>query len=169
MFNISQQIQLLSSQYQVLSVIDLDYWTNTNYEHSKYQLIDHCTKLHQPEYQDNQRIIFTYTKDYYVQGADAVGILLKNLQVALNEQDISNFFVVVLSTNPNLATEMSEVAKISADPVPVAAIQCVGEFESQGLKNHPHSTKEIYQYGSANPIKINLNDISERNKFTDII
>ena len=165
MLNISQQLQLLNDQFEVLTVIDLDYWTNTNYEHSKYQLIDQCTKLYQPEYKDNQRIVFTYTRDYYVDGADSVGILLKNLQVILNEQDISNFFVVVLSTNPNLTQEMIEVAKISADPVPVTGIQCVGEFQSEGLKNHPYSTKEIYQYGSANPIKINLNDISERNKF----
>ena len=32
------------------------------------------------------------------------------------------------------------------------------------MDHHPVSQKEIYQYGSANPIKININDLSDREK-----
>lgn len=165
MLNISQQIELLKGQYQILSVVDLNYWTAETYEQNKLQLIEQCRTLHQAEYQPDQRIIFSYTKDFYVNGSESVGILLKNLQVILNEQDISNFFIIVLSTNPELSNEMVKIAKISSDPVPVGKIQCQGEFSSEMLKYHPNSKKEIYQYGSANPIKINLDDISSQEKF----
>lgn len=164
MLNISQQIDQLNNQYEILSVIDLDFWSNANYEYSKTKLAEYCKNVYQSEYQMTQRIVFCYTKDYYVNGTSG-GVVLKNLQVALNEQDISNFFVVVLGTNPDLENEIAKLASISTDPVPIVGVPCAGKYTQQTLKYHPYSTKEIYQYGSANPIKVNLNDISEQNKF----
>jgi radical SAM protein with 4Fe4S-binding SPASM domain len=90
---------------------------------------------------------------------------LKNLQVVLNETDISNYFVVVCSTNPNIEKEMQIIASQSTDPVTVNFFSMFGEFNRRELDQHPYSRKEQYQYGSANPIKISLSDISERDKF----
>jgi MoaA/NifB/PqqE/SkfB family radical SAM enzyme len=164
MFNIAEQIQLLHSQHNVLAVVDLDYWTNSDYENSQQKLSDSLIQLYNTEYQPDQRLVFTYTADNYIKDQPS-GLILKNLQVVLNEQDISNFFVVILSTNPDLQSELSEVGKISTDSVPVTGIVCAGDFEKITLEKHPYSKKETYQYGSANPIKINLEDISSRDKF----
>jgi MoaA/NifB/PqqE/SkfB family radical SAM enzyme len=164
MVNIAEQIQLLHNQYNVLDVVDLDYWNNSDYENSQQKLSDNLIQLYNTEYQPDQRMVFTYTADKYIKDQPS-GLILKNLQVLLNEQDISNFFVVILSTNPDLQSELSEVGKISTDPVPVTGIVCAGDFERITLEKHPYSKKETYQYGSANPIKINLEDISSRDKF----
>ncbi len=164
MLNISQQIDSLRNQYDVLAVVDLDYWSNETYEQSQKKMIDICANLYQTEYQSQQRIVFSYTSDYYVKDQPP-GLVLKNIQVALNEQDISNFFVVILSTNPDLANELETITQLSSDSVAVTGIVCGGKFNKQILNYHPHSNKETYQYGSANPIKIGLNKLSEQEKF----
>jgi MoaA/NifB/PqqE/SkfB family radical SAM enzyme len=164
MLNIQQQIDSLHTQYKVLAVVDLDYWSNETYQQSQQKLIDICAELYQAEYQIKQRIFFSYTRDYYVKDQPP-GILLKNIQVALNEQDISNFFVVIISTNPKLADELTKIAQMSSDLVAVTGIVCDGNFDKHVLSYHPHSNKELYQYGSANPVKIGLNELSDREKF----
>lgn len=164
MVNIAEQIQLLRSQYTVLDVVDLDYWNNSDYENSQQKLSNTLAQLYKPEYQPDQRIVFTYTADTYTKD-QSTGLALKNLQVLLNEQDISNFFVVVVSTNPELQTELTEVSKISTDPVPVTGIACKGNYIKNSLSAHPASNKETYQYGSSNPIKIGLNELSQHQQF----
>ena len=164
MLNIQQQTDSLCSQHDVLTVVNLDYWSNETYEKSQQQLINTCKRLYQKEYETHQRIIFSYTRDYYVTD-QLTGIILKNLQVALNEQDISNFFIIVLSTNPDLANELTTIVQMSSDPVAVSGIVCDGNFDKQILPYHPHSNKETYQYGSANPLKIGLNELSDREKY----
>ena len=154
----------LKAQYDVVGVVDLSAWTD-NYETSTQWLRSQCKAIYQPAYAENQRIVFVHTHDYYVNNADSAGLILKNIQVALNETDISNYFVVVLSTNPNIEQEIAYINSQSSDPVPVKFERCAGEFATTKLTQHPHSRKEQYQYGSANPIKISLNEVSEQDKF----
>ena len=164
MINIAEQIELLRSQYTVLDVVDLDHWTD-DYEASTKWLHDKCKSLYQQNYTENQRIVFLHTHDYYVKNSDSAGVVLKNIQVALNEVDISNYFAVILSTNPDIAKEVAYINTQSIDNVPVRSEQCLGKFDRIDLDQHPYSRKEQYQYGSANPIKISLNDISDRDRF----
>jgi len=164
MYNISDQIDQLHVKHKILEVINLDFWDSNNYEQSQQRLIEICAKIYQTEYNVVQRIVFTYTKEYYVKD-QPIGIVLKNLQVVLNEQDISNFFVIVLSTNPFLLTELTYIQKLSSDSIAVTGYQCIGEYNKELLMYHPHSKKETYQYGSANPIKIGLHELTNRQKF----
>jgi organic radical activating enzyme len=157
-------LQQLQTQYDIVGVIDLSAWTD-NYEDSTRWLRKQCEHLYQLAYTENQRIVFIHTHDYYVKNSDPVGIVLKNIQVALNEVDISNYFAVILSTNPDIAAEVKYINSQSADPVPVKFDLCTGDFDKIILDRHPYSRKEQYQYGSANPIKISLNDISEHDRF----
>ena len=154
----------LKAQYDVVGVIDLGQWTD-NYQSSTKWLRRQCKDVHQSAYTDNQRIVFVHTHDYYVKNSDSVGIVLKNLQVVLNEVDISNYFAVILSTNPDIATEVAYINTQSTDPVPVRVEQCTGNFNRINLDQHPYNREEQYQYGSANPIKISLKDVSERDRF----
>ena len=154
----------IKAQYDVVGVIDLAQWSD-NYERSTKWLRSACEAVYRPAYEDNQRIVFVHTHDYYVTNSDPVGIVLKNIQVTLNELDISNYFAVICSTNPAIAEEIAHVNSLSADPVPVKFTQRAGEFRRIELKRHPYSRNEEYQYGSANPIKISLNDVSERDRF----
>ena len=164
MMDLEQTLEQLKSQYDVVGVVDLGHW-NDNYQYSTRWLKLQCQALHREEYTENQRIVFIHNKDYYVKGADPVGIILKNLQVQLNDIDISNYFVIVLSSNTRLDLEAKYITDMSADPVAVTFQHYSGEFKDIHLERHPFSREEQYQYGSANPIKINLNDVSERHRF----
>lgn len=164
MLNIQQQIDTLQDQYDLVEIVDLDYWSIDQYEESQQQLIDTCARIYQSEYTIQQRIVFSYTRDYYVKDQQ-LGIIFKNLQVALNEQDISNFFVIVLSTNPTLLTESAEISQLSKDPIAITVLECAGEFDKKLLDKHPYSMRETYKYGSSNPIKIGLNELTDREKF----
>ena len=161
--NIQQQLEQIKQQYQVLDVIDLDMWTD-DYEASTKWLTRRLQAAHKLEYTPEQRIVFLHSRDYYVEGKDT-GLILRNLQIALNEVDISNCFATLISTNPDLEKEMAILAEISADPVPINFVAATDDYQPVLLKQHPYSRKEQYQYGSANPIKINLNDIGEKERF----
>ena len=154
----------LHNKYQVVGTIDLSMWSD-DYQTSTDWLLRECQNLHQAVYTENQRIIFLHNKDYYVESDTSAGIVLKNIQVILNEVDISNYFALVVSTNPNIAKEIETIKSLSHDPVPLNALHTPGEFQSISLTQHPYNRKEQYQYGSANPLKINLNDVSSQDRF----
>ena len=92
MKTIQQIVQELCSQYQVISVIDLDYWAQGDYETNKQILLSSIQNVYATEYQNTQRIVFTHSHDVVV---DHKSIVLSNLLLALNELDISTFFVVI--------------------------------------------------------------------------
>ena len=161
--NIQQQLEQLKQQHQVLDVIDLGKWTD-DYEASADWLRKTLLATHRLEYTQEQRIVFLHSHDYYVEGK-TTGLILCNLQISLNEVDISNFFVTVISTNPDLEKELPKLIEISADPVPITFVSATGHYQRIDLAKQPYSRKEQYQYGSANPIKINLNDVGEKERF----
>ncbi len=154
----------LHNKYDVVGTIDLTTWTD-DYRASTARLLRECQNLHREAYTENQRIIFLHNKDYYVESDMSAGIVLKNIQVMLNEVDISNYFALVVSTNPNIDKEIETIKSLSHDPVPLIGLNVPGEFQSVSLNQHPYNRKEQYQYGSANPLKINLNDISSQDRF----
>jgi hypothetical protein len=154
----------LHHKYDVVGTIDLSMWAD-DYQASTDWLLQECQNLYREAYTENQRIIFLHNKDYYVESDMSTGIVLKNIQVMLNEVDISNYFALIVSTNPKIVQEVAGVASLSNDPVPLIGLYIPGEFQSITLAQHPYNKKEQYQYGSANPLKINLNDISSEDRF----
>lgn len=156
-------INNLKKEYNIIDIIDLDNW-DENYDRSQQWLELHCRQIRKEIFSPTERIVFLHSKDFYVRG-DPVGIVLKNLQVILNEVDISNAFVMLVSSNNNIDLEMMHIKDLSQDSVPITVINDSDEFIKISLDHHPVSQKEIYQYGSANPIKINVNDLSSREKF----
>jgi radical SAM protein with 4Fe4S-binding SPASM domain len=157
-------LEQIQAQYEVVGIIDLDQWTD-NYEKSRNWLHTQCQLLYRSAYTENQRIVFLHTRDYYVKNSESVGIVLKNIQVALNEVDISNYFALICSTNPDISQEIDYVKTQSSDTVAIKFELCPGEYRRIDIDAHPYSRREQYQYGSANPLKINLNSVSERDKF----
>jgi organic radical activating enzyme len=161
-----QQLEQLHKQYSVIETVDLDHWHTMSYEKAQLWLEDTCAKLYRAEYENNQRILFVQRQgDVYVKNNN-IGLIIRNLQVVANEQDISNFFIILVSNNPNLMKELEFIKSISSDTVPIIGIYCdEGVNEPVVINVHPGSRKEIYQYGSANPIKISLNQLNEKEQF----
>lgn len=159
---IEQTINNLKQQYQVLAVVDLDAWPQDNYDAAKTWLNDILIKLRKDCFENNERIIFTLTKDYYVKNTKG-GLVLKNLQVLLTEVDITKYFVIVVTTNDQLNQELTTID--NPDNTELQGIVCAGNFDKIELDKHPRSYKEEYQYGSANPLKIKLSELSDRETF----
>jgi sulfatase maturation enzyme AslB (radical SAM superfamily) len=162
MKSIQNTIQQLAEKYQLVSVVDLDYWTDNNYEQNKEKLLQQLQKIYQPAYTDNQRIVFTQTQDTRVNDKS---IVLSNLLLALNEVDVSTFFVILISTDPNAGEQLTKLKHLGDDPVEITVLLADGEFLITTLEKLPYSKKEIYQYGSVNPIKIDLDQLTDREKF----
>jgi hypothetical protein len=121
-------VENLKNQFDVLGVIDLSQWDDNDYEKSQQWLLDTCASLHRDVYEVNQRLIFLHTKDLYVND-DITGVILKNLQVALNEQDITSCFVLIVSTNPNIQIEIDVANKINTDSNSISCVQVPGEWK----------------------------------------
>jgi MoaA/NifB/PqqE/SkfB family radical SAM enzyme len=155
----------LRHQHDVVGEIDLDLWDQDRYQASQAWLETQCQAHYRDAYEENQRLVFKLLDgDIYV-GKENIGIIIRNLQIALNESNISNFFVVIISTNPHLQQELEYVRNISSDPVALTGLACQGTWNRRGIDRYPTSDREHYKYGSFNPIKIALSDLSTREKF----
>lgn len=157
--NIKHQVEKLQSQFDVLAVVDLNKW-NEDFELSRNWLEHACRQLHRDSYNNDQRIVFTHQHDFY--NNQSTGIIVENLQNILNFVDISNFFVVLVTTNNNIVTELSTVN--NKDDVAMTVIQVDGEFDKKVLQDYT-SKKAIYRYGSADPVNIDLESLTDRERF----
>jgi len=163
---INNMLEELEQRYNLIKVINLDFWDFNDYESSQALLNEKIKSVKKDVYEENERIVFVHSSgDLYTKNTQ-VGLILKNIQNEINEIDVSNYFVIILSNNPNFLEESEYIKKMSTDTVPMTFIQCEdGKFNKIHIDHHPHSKKEIYEYGSANPLKINLNEVSKKERF----
>lgn len=161
--NLDQQLSDLRDRYDVIAEINLSV-PDKNYDQWVDWLSQRLRSIHQPQYHPNQRVIFIHDRDYYVDN-QTVGLLLKNVQVQLNDVDISNYFAIIVSTCPDIQCQMEALQGISTDSVPMTYHSVQGEFQKSTLERHPFSKKEEYQYGSSNPLKIDVDTMTQREKF----
>ena len=160
---LEEKLNQLRSQYRIVAEIDLSTWTN-NYAVSVDRFTKQLQSIRQDSYEPDQRIVLIHQHDYFVDN-DLVGLILKNIQVKLNDVDISNFFVVVLSTADDIDTQMQSVKSLSLDQVPLNYEKITGEFVKHSLSRDAQAVDGEYRYGSVNPIKIGLSQLSEREQF----
>lgn len=160
--NIQQTVKKLSQTHDILSVIDLSYWPE-KYDEARQHYENLFLSIRKEAYQNQERIVVIYTDDFYDDQND-LGLKLRTLQLILNAVDISNFFITVVSTNPNLSAESALLTSLSIDPVPVHIVNVSGEYTKKSIKNHSRR-QETYVYGSSAPIKIQLSELDQRQKF----
>ena len=154
---LQQQLDQLQKRYEVLSVIDLDQWTN-DHNISASWLKKTCRDLQRKAFENDQRLVFVQTQDWFADDAKKTGHVLEQLQLELNAADISNIFVVVVTTNN--AADTQDLVLVSQDPVPLKIIKVTGKFARNKIKQ-----KSIYQYGSADPVKVSLSSLEPREQF----
>ena len=161
-----EQIEQLQKQYNIVSTVDLDHWHTMSYEDAQRWLKDTVKRLWKEKYDANDRLIFVLKSgDVYVEHSQ-LGLILKNLQIAVNKQDISNFFIIILSNIADIKNQLTLLKSISTDPVAVTGIYC-DEVSDQVKKigQHPTDNNEIYHYGSVEPHLVSLDTLSDREKF----
>jgi len=93
---LQEKITQYKNNYEVVSVIDLDHWHTLKIYQQEAWLRDTLQQVYRAEYLDNQRIILTLTR------CDNVADILENLRYWLFEIDITCFFVVLLTNDPDI-------------------------------------------------------------------
>ena len=127
--NTDECILKLKSEYNIVGIVDCNDYTPTSVD-----LYEKIKKLHRAEYTPQDRIIFLITKDW---DNPSAGLMLQSIQAMLNDIDISNFFVCILTTNDKIKSEYAWVLKnISIDQVPVHLYCCKGEYQTLPLDGH---------------------------------
>jgi radical SAM protein with 4Fe4S-binding SPASM domain len=154
---VQETLQTLNKQYQVLATVDLDQYP-TNQDIGLSWLTKTCQSLHRDSFDSNQRLIFTQTQDWFNADDQQTGIVVHQLQQVLNSVDISNFFVIIVTTNTDL--DLESLHKHSTDSVPPTVVKVDGQFTKHSTDN-----ASVYQYSSAEPIKVSLTSLSDREQF----
>ena len=118
---LQEKIKELSSQYKIVAEVSLDSWHEMADYQTKTWFRKILAEIHKDTYEDNRRIIFTLTcGDRYNNVDSAGGAILTQLQKRLNEVDISNFFVILLTNDTTIPVAYSQIKdSISTDPVPI--------------------------------------------------
>ena len=151
--HVNDTIKDIRINYDVLGVINL-----LEYDTRWVELYLALKKLHQTKYQNNQRIIITLQQDYY-DNNETHGIILQSLQTILNDLDISNFFICLVTTNHNVENEYKYVLNtFSIDPVPFNVYLC---------NNKPYNKiteTKIPPYRKVESISRHIDDISNLSK-----
>jgi len=112
----------LEKQYTVFDVVNCDVYLPNSID-----LFNRIKSNYRPEFSKDDRIILTITNDYHKDQHPAM--MLQSIQTMLNEIDISNFFVCIVSTDPDIDSNYEWVAKnISTDAIPVHLYKASGDY-----------------------------------------
>ena len=123
--SINECLQDIHDQFEVLDQIRCDY---DDVESAKLDLYMRVKKNWREQFDPNQRIIFVLERDFYNDHSPA-GSLLQAIQIIVQDIDISNFFVCIVSSNSNLMSEYSYVKQnISWDEIAFNCYTCSGTF-----------------------------------------
>lgn len=150
---------------KIVGTIDLNKFPKHDYDAGKKWLRTQLKSLRKNCFDADERIVVVQQWDFYVKGHEETGLLLKNLQVMLNEEDITNCFVQLKTTNPNIGQELVELQQMNVDSTQIEVCTISGTYDCQMLDSYPYSREEEYQYGSANPIKVNLTRLSPKKQY----
>jgi hypothetical protein len=166
---LEEKITQLKSQYDVVAIINLDPWHDVHEYDKKSWMRQTLSLVHQDSYLDNQRIVFTISQgDVYTDGDSLAGQLLTQFQRRLNEIDISNFFVILLTNDLTIKESYTaNYQEFSKDTVPITIEVYANEItqrrqqEKMSKKTKPGS----YQYTHLDPMKIDIEDLTEQERF----
>jgi radical SAM protein with 4Fe4S-binding SPASM domain len=164
MTTLEDKIFELDKQYEIISVFDLNQWFDRPVADREKWLSDTLNGLWREAYEDKQRLIFTLTcgDEYESQGAK-IGTALMNLQFWLNRVDISNFFVIILTNEPEIHNICEGLQTISRDPVNVN-VHGIGEPLKQ-KKMVSRSKYSHYQYNSSDLVSMSMDQLTDRERF----
>jgi MoaA/NifB/PqqE/SkfB family radical SAM enzyme len=119
---VEECVNQLKSEFDVIDVVTC----STQITNIDFYL--KIKNLYRPCFEPNQRLIFVITRDYTTSESRAQ--LLQNLQSIICDIDISNFFVCLVTTNPDIKKDYQQIFdNFSQDPVPFHVYQCQGEYE----------------------------------------
>lgn len=123
--SINHAVQSLRDQNDILIEIYCDY---ASIETAKIDLYQKLQQVYRDRFDANQRIVLVLDRDWYNQHSLA-GTLLQTIQIIVQDVDISNFFICIVTSNPDIESEYLYVKNnISWDTVPFEIYPCRGAW-----------------------------------------
>jgi radical SAM protein with 4Fe4S-binding SPASM domain len=114
----------LSNKFNVIGLVNCD-----NYDPASVDLYNQIKSFYRESYDSQDRLIFIITKDFYKKESNC-GLRLQSLQAVLNDIDISNFFVCLVTSNPEIANEYQWILdNISTDKISFNIYHCADDYE----------------------------------------
>ena len=133
---LQQKLDYYRKKYDIISHVDLDHWHTLKLFRRDPWLLKIIQELHQPEYQDTQRIVFSTSR--------LDNRLLASLIRTLNHVDITMFFVVLLTAHRPIDSIEQFILEHSVDTTSLT----IDTFD------------DGYKYNSSDPVKIKLEDLN---------
>jgi radical SAM protein with 4Fe4S-binding SPASM domain len=148
-------------KYQIVADIDLSPWCDLIGTRRTIWLNKMVQSVYKERYEDNQRIVFRFlTADVYATSGSKNGMFIQEFQSALNNVDISNFFVILVTSDATIKTAYEQnLQTLSSDAVPIK-IELTGKLITEKTLR-----SKKYDYSGVDPLRLDLADISERKKF----
>lgn len=110
--------------YNVLGVIDL-----SSSDIDDHELYNKLQSLHRPVFENTDRIVVIQNSTDVYDYADLPGQFAIKLQKYVSQADISNFFILVISSNQNIAAELDQARLLySTDDVSIQSTVVHGPF-----------------------------------------
>ena len=164
---LQEKIKELSAQYKIIAEVNLDGWHDMVDYQTKNWFRKILTDIHKEVYENNERIIFTLTSgDRYTNTDVVAGAILTQLQKRLNEVDISNFFVILLTNDTTIPVAYSQVKDIiSTDPVPINIVVYEETITEKTISAAKFSNIHTFDYNSLLPLNVSLNELTDNEKF----
>jgi radical SAM protein with 4Fe4S-binding SPASM domain len=148
-------------QYDILADIDLSPWVDKIGTQRTIWLNEVVQSVYKECYENNQRIVFRFPGgDRYSTVNSKTGMFIQEFQSTLNNVDISNFFVILVTPDATLKTAYEENrSSLSSDPNPINIILSGDLITKKTVR-----TKK-YDYASVDPLRLDIADISDRKRF----
>ena len=159
---LQEKIKELSTQYKIVAEVNLDAWHEMTDYQTKNWFRKILSEIYKTAYEPNERIVFTLSSgDRYSNVNTAAGAILTQLQKRINEVDISNFFIILLTNDTTIPVAYSQVKNvISTDPVPISIV-----VYEQSITEKIVAQSKKSDYNSTDPIKISLDTLNSREQF----
>jgi len=142
-----QRLSEIANQFEIIAEINLDAWFDLPIYRKRSWMTQVVESVYHKEFKNNQRIVFTLSK--------SLSIVVEELQSVLNQVDISNFFVIVLTNDIDyIEIAKQKISKISSDATTITFVT----YEDDSTVTIP------YQYNSSDPTKISLKDLSQQHQ-----
>jgi radical SAM protein with 4Fe4S-binding SPASM domain len=154
---LDQSVAELRNKFNVVGTIDF----RENLRPNLTKIFLALKSLHKDFYQSNERIVIVMSGDIY--NASPAGLILQSIQSMINEIDISNYFIELVTTNPNINKEYAWVLEtLSIDSVPINISCCEGLYNIlPELENEIKFTK-FTKYQSLNSTAEHLQNLPNK-------
>lgn len=157
---LEQLVKKYQDQYNLVGLINLDDWYSRDSSERPVWLRNKLHGCYRPVFDDNQRLLLTLSQgDEYIKDS-AAGQILTSLQEQLNQIDISNFFVILLTNTPDqIEPARMVLAGSSTDSIPITVDYFDGNLDTR--RETTDKRNFGYNYNSAMPNNISIEELTD--------